>query len=232
MPRTHIDFSDIKCKNCEIQLVSGNVHREYKNGIQTGKWFCRKCWYHIDYKNRDCEKLRRKDIQSVGSRRSGNQNPKSNNAKGDQGEELTCRWRSTISTISVKNLNIENDNYRSPIDHSIDSELGVIQTRTKWYDSVERYWMFAGLQIDWLKEFDHYIFYCISKDGKHVDRIYIIPKEEVVKTCVKIIKNPTNSHSKPIIPWYEKYRITNEEVLKMVNKIWEQILKEKSYRGV
>jgi hypothetical protein len=30
----------------------------------------------------------------------------------------------------------------------------------------------------------------------------------------------------PIIPWYEQYRVTDGEILKQVNNIWENILEE------
>ncbi len=52
----------------------------------------------------------------------------------DNCEELTCKWRSEISTVLVKNLNKENDNFMSPIDHSPDSELGILQTTGRKYE--------------------------------------------------------------------------------------------------
>lgn len=134
---------------------------------------------------------------------------------GDNCEELTCRWR------GVKNLNKENDNYRSPIDHSRDQELGIIQTKGRLYDSIERRW-----HSDWSgehdKEFDNLIYYCASKDGKYIERIYIFPMEEVIKRItVVIVKNPSKG-----VQWYDLYRIKDEKVIVKINEIWKEICQE------
>lgn len=57
----------------------------------------------------------------LAGRRTGYLNNNSTDALGDICEAITCKVR------GVKNLNIENDNYRSPIDHSFDYELGVVK---------------------------------------------------------------------------------------------------------
>lgn len=67
------------------------------------------------------------------------------------------------------------------------------------------------------------ICYCISKDGKRIERIYVIPFLEINgRICISIIKSPTNNMGIPVIPWYEKYRV-NEKELKKANEIWKEI---------
>ncbi len=215
------------CDRCGISFdkASGHPMREYdKNGKKTEKWICSRCRAK-DYN--DMPYSHSNIIKQMRSCRTGNQNPNSSNAKGDLFEELTCKWRSTVSTVPVENLNEKLDNYTTPIDHTRDSELGIIQTKGKFYDSEYRMWLFCGLEREWDKKFDVIICYCASEDGKTIDRIYIIPKKETdrVKT-INIVNSPMNSRgTSPIVPWYEKYRIKNEEAIDKINDMWKEIIK-------
>lgn len=66
--------------------------------------------------------------------------------------------------------------------------------------------------------------FCISKDGRIIERVYIIPWTEIIKRKgISVYKNPTKG-----ILWYEKYRLKDEEELKNVNKIWNKIICERS----
>lgn len=204
------------CDRCGISFekASGNPYREYnKDGYWTGRWLCLNC-YKKDYDRRpNCGHSLEKEMTD---RRIGNQDPYSSNAKGDMFEELTCIWR------GVKNLNIENDNYKWSIDHSRDPELGIIQTRGRFYDHINRCWT-QNWEDEHNKEFDNLIFYCASKDGENIERIYIFPKKEIIKRrCLTIVKNPSRG-----VQWYEKYRVKDEELLRMVNDIWRDIIKRK-----
>ncbi len=207
-----------KEKGIETKLVPKKARREYnKEGKWTGRWLCNKCWQNFDPDSRT--NIRK----SLANRRTGNQNPNSNQTKGDNFQELTCIWRSTISTIPVEDLNKKLDNYRSPIDHSRDSELGIPQTKGKLYDHINRQWKFGDLKREWNKKFDVMIFYCASKDGKIIERIYIIPFEKEIKDKRKgitILKNLTYKGC----GWYEKYRVTDEETIKQINDIWKRSL--------
>lgn len=76
-----------------------------------------------------------------------------------------------------------------------------------------------------------YIF-CVSKDGKRVERIYEIPEIEIYdqekdegRTDILIVKNPLRKNSKTLY-WYEKYRVTDEEELKKADKILKEILEK------
>lgn len=207
------------CDRCKISFekATGHPYREYnKEGNWTGKWDCRSCWRKYD-PNSDHNVMK-----SLADRRTGNQNPNSSDVKGDRFQLLTCRWRSTVSTVPVEDLNKKLNNYHSPIDHSLDSELGIPQTRGKLYDSYNRRWLFGSFGREWNKKFDHEICYCASKDGKIIERLYIFPIEEIKdkRTSIGIVKNPINN-----IPWYEKYRVIDEKILKKVNDIWKEIVK-------
>lgn len=168
-------------------------------------------------------------MKSLANRRTGNQSPTHNNTIGDLFQKLTCEWRSTVSIIPVEDLNEKLDNYLSPIDHTPDSELGIIQTKGKLFDSYNRYWGFGDFEGERLKEFDCSICYCTDKSGRYIERIYIFPKEIIVEiSSVIIYKNPTNSQGKIKIPWYEKYRVTDKDELRKVDKIWKEIIKKKN----
>lgn len=202
------------CDRCGENFgnVSGHPYREYdKERNWTGKWLCHKC-YKKDYDKRPgCGHSLEKDVTD---RRTGNQNPNSGSAKGDLFEELTCIWR------GVKNLNIENDDYGSPIDHSRDPELGIIQTKGKLYDNRSGYWTFGDLKSEHKKDFDNLILYCMDKDMNIVERVYIVPKCEVIKRSgITIVKNSFRGPG-----WYEKYRVKDEGTLKIINDIWINII--------
>lgn len=155
--------------------------------------------------------------KSISDRRTGNLNPNSNYAFGDDGEELTCIWR------GVKNLNKELDCYNTPIDHSMDHELGIVQTKIKRFDPKYLCWHFSNIDHEHDKEFDNLILWCTNEKKDIVERLYIILKEEIIGTSViTIVKNSFKG-----VQWYEKYRIENEEELKKINYIWQKIRRKR-----
>lgn len=195
------------CHRCGKKLPPACKEKDEK-GNWTGKWLCRNCWYNTDYKLRpdSCAQIRKQ----MTKRRIGNlDNP--NMIKGDIFEEVTCIWR------GVDNLNIEDDNFHSPIDHSVDKELGIIQTKGVTYDIIERNWH-NRLDNEHKKKFNNLIFYCADRNMKNIIRVYIFPWEEIIKrTSVSIIKNPSRS------TWYEQYAIKDEKILEHINKIFQEI---------
>jgi len=205
------------CDICKENFnnVVGKPRLKYnKEGDWTGKYICTRCWRKYDLNsNANIQK-------SLRNRRTGNLTD-SRHILGNNCEELTCRWR------GVDNLNIKNDNYNSPIDHSRDRELGIIQTKGLRFVSYPYGRWPHNYDSEHNKEFDYIILYCLSEDGKYVDRIYIIPKcETIYKNGLTITKEPRNKYGKQIISWYEKYRVTNEKTIKEVNEIWKEIIKE------
>lgn len=212
------------CDRCReegknTKLVSGNSFREHNDdGKWTGRWLCKSC-YNKDYDKRPDS--RNSAIKKLADRRTGNIDPNSNSAKGDIFEEVTCRIR------GVKRLSIEDNNYGLHFDHSIDSELGIIQTKGSVYSTIDERWE-ANVTNEYGKEFDHLIFYCADKDMKNIERIYIFPRIEIIKRkTIGIYKNPMNSRgTRSIIPWYEKYRVRDNEFIVKVNEIFQMIIKE------
>lgn len=103
-----------------------------------------------------------------------------------------------------------------------------LQTKGCRYNNIDRCWRqdLSSLHKVVYKgfEFNTLILYCFNKDGKTIERIYTIPKKECLdRTTIGIYKNPTNNFGRPIIPWYEQYRISDEDIIKKVNNIWKKI---------
>ena len=97
----------------------------------------------------------------------------------------------------------------------VDLSGKIPQTRGITYSPKYGKWKPSNLYIEHDKKFDILIVYCISEDGKIIERIYIFPKEEIKAIgSISIIKNPLKG-----IQWYEAYRVDDEEI-KKVNEIW------------
>lgn len=178
----------------------------------TKEWICSTCW------NRDYDKnnhnSRSNAIKSIANIRTNNQNPNHNNTKGDNCQELACKL------YGWEDLNKKNDNYTTgtPID-CYDPMTGLYhQIRGRSYNSMYRCWNFATLEDDWNKEYESAVCYCMSKNGKITERIYIIPSWEIIgRKSIGIYKYCSNG-------WYEKYRVIDEDELKKANDIWKILL--------
>lgn len=198
------------CDNCKEKLVNPLRERD-KEGNITGRWFCRKCHgKHDPNSQNNIRKL-------LAECRTGNQNPNHEYTKGDNTLELACK-------LYWEDLNKKYDNHITPID-CYDLKTGLYhQVQGRLFNSERGFWEF-GFERDWTKEFIDMVCFCFSKNGKIVERIYIIPKKEIerVKTLA-IVKNPTDVHRNPIIPQYDKYRISDEDELKNANEIWKKII--------
>lgn len=194
------------CDICGISLYLANHHRESdKEGKMTGRWLCDKCCGRYDPNSSG--NIRK----SLRGRRTGNLDPYCKHAIGDKYQRLTCEW------LGIKDLNIENDNYEVPIDHSRHPFYGIVQTTGRAYDPINGFWNYKW-EREHKKDFNNIIVYCTDKDGKTIERIYIFPKEEVIKSkTVSIVKNPTKG-----IQWYEKYRL-EEDIVIHVNDIFKNL---------
>lgn len=185
-----------------------------KNGKNTGEWVC-KLHYSRSYNH--CPNSTNSLIKSLRDRRTGNLDPDCNSAKGDGGEDLLCEWK------GYTNLNKKYDNYTFRIDCFDEETKLYYQAKVAWYNRVNRLW--SQNFIDEHKSigegfrFNTVYIFCISRDGKVVERIYEIPEDEVIKRkSISIYKNPSKG-----IRWYEQYRAKDEEELKKVNEIWKRI---------
>ncbi len=148
----------------------------------------------------------------VTDHRSGNLDPNCSYGKGDKFEELTCIWR------EVEILSNKSDCFNLPYDHSRDSELGIIETKGRILNEYG-FWGFSSLERHYNKEYDNMICYCVSRDGRHIEKIYIFPKEIIKTNSISIYAN----RRKDSWAWYDKYMIKDEGIIKRVNEIWEKI---------
>lgn len=101
----------------------------------------------------------------------------------------------------IKNYNIEIDNFGSPFDLFLDSEFKIIQVKSRTLKNGRWRLGYCGDA-----DFDTLFFVCLDKDRKNIERIYVIPWEDVVKTTnIEIVKNPSRC------TWYDNvnnaYRI-------------------------
>lgn len=207
--KRHKKYCD-RCKEYgkDTKLSSGKAWREYdKGGNFTGRWVCGNCYQKYDPSSST------NLIRSVANVRTGNDNPSHSNAKGKKSQKLACRLYGWVD------LNEENDNYRTPID-CYDPKTGLYhQVQGRYYNSERGYWSFDGFEDEWEKIFEDMVCFCISKNGKIVERIYIFPQKEIeIVKGIAIVKNPTKGG------WYKTYRITDEEELKKANEIWKTII--------
>lgn len=200
----------IELTDKSILYPKNAYHDVNKEGNQIEMYVCR-LHYNRSYERYDTNSTNNL-MKSLRDRRIGNlKDPCSIFA--DNCQKCTCIW------LKVIDLNKENDNYTSPIDHSRHPILGVIQTKGRHYNSAYGEWN-TDIRNEHNKKFDVLIFYCANEDGNIIERIYIFPKKELIKIkSIKIYKNSTRGTS------YEKYRITDKEELKKVNEIWKDIVK-------
>lgn len=131
-------------------------------------------------------------------------------------------------------MNKKLDNHHSPIDHSPDSELGIIQTKGCLYSFEYRSWRqdFRSEHNQIAKgfKFDVLISYCASEDGKIIERIYIFPKEEMTERKGVSIYKFDKFGKLYENGWYEQYRVKDGKILKKVNEIYKNIMKDNHIR--
>lgn len=183
------------CDRCgyNLELGPGHPGREYIDEKWTGKWLCEKC--------RGADRRKRPDscnniMKSMANVRLGIENPDSSRAKGRFYESITCTVR------KLGNLNQINDDYNSPIDHTVDPILGIIDSQGRTYDPYLRRWIFTRLNRLHEKKYDNIICYCADEDG-NIRKMYIFPKKEIdIRDNITIYNNGSRGGS-----WYDKYEI-------------------------
>lgn len=202
-----------KCCECGNKAV----RRERNNkGIWSGRYFCM-THYHESYSKRPDVSIiyenSLKKLKKGADHRTGNLDPNCTSGKGYIGQKVTCKAR------NIEDLNIKNDNFNSPIDHSVDPELGILQSKFANFEIKYNRWHICT-RNEIGKKYDYIILYCVEND--RVARGYIIPEHEVTEhQSVSIQKNPNRG-----VQWYEKYRIKDiehyddayQEILKDINE--------------
>lgn len=149
---------------------------------------------------------------------------------GEDCQETTCIW------LGCEDLNKKKDNCNVPIDCSpipkgvmimvggklLDLSNKIPQIKGRKLSGKEhKAWWFGKLEREWFKEFDYMILYCVNEERDTIERIYFIPKSEITNTGLAIYENA-------IYGWYKNYRVTDEETVKKVDKIYKDI---RSKRG-
>lgn len=199
-------------------LYPGNAYRRTdETGRKTKEFLCQRHGY-ISYQRNDINS-RNNIIKALSDRRTGNLTY-SNSILGDDCQTLTCKL------YGVEDLNKIYDNYEFPLDHSGHPELGLIQSKGRRYNSFSERWSFAWQQNHFrATKFDYGIFYCISKDGKTIERIYIFPRNElIIRNGIGIDKNTTTGRG---VAWYEKYRVVDKDIIDNANNLWKKIRNKK-----
>lgn len=150
--------------------------------------------------------------------RTGNQNPDHESTKASMSQRLACEL------YGWKDLNEERDNHAVPVD-CYDPKTGLYHQIQGKNSCEDISWSFAT-EREWVKIFEDMVCFCFSKDGRRVERIYKFPKEEIDKRVgITVTKNPMNTRgTKPILPWYEEYRIKDKDELNSANRIWMKII--------
>lgn len=200
------------CDRCgrdfgEIDRLGDHPVKEYdKKGNWNGKWDCKKC--HSKYDLNSIDNLKK----SVTNRRTRNQDKNHKSTKGDNCQELVCKL------YGWEDLNKRYDNYNTPID-CYDPNTGLYyQVRGRNFIEIEERWNFSALEREWDKKYNSMVCICKNKNGNIIERIYIFPSE-----VIKEMKN-INIKNNNISNWVEQYRVTDEDVLKIANKLWKRII--------
>lgn len=213
-------------------LYPGNVLRDTdKNGNKVDEFVCKThgAMHYARYNPNSQSNA----IKALRDRRTGNLHDPSQ-ILGDNCEDLTSRL------FGVKRLSIEYDKYSMlPYDHDPISKHTSIKIGDKSEDLYGKILQTKGKRLSygaWNTRVDRehdkkvviLIFYCINIYGKIIERIYIIPGEDILKTTsIYITKNPTDSRGNPITQKYEKHRVTDKDLMRRANEIWRKILEQK-----
>lgn len=216
-------------------LYPGNAcHNVDKNGNQTNEWVC--LMHHNNNYNRNNPNSYNNIKKSLSQRRTKNlYSPHIILAEN-------CEMM-TETMFGAKRLSVEFDNFELPLDHFpisqgvsiviaekiVDLSGKIPQTKGRTCLSIADQWN-AHVESEFDKEFDILIYYCISRDGTFIERIYIIPKDDIDISAICVTKNPTDSYGNSIIGKYEKYRVTDNEFMNKSNKIWQEIKNIQQYQ--
>lgn len=202
-------------------------HNVDENGKKIDEWVC-----YIHYKRNyshnnpdSTDNLKKR----LAHRRTGNLNDHKH-ILGDNCEDLTDK------VFGAKRLGIENDKYNLPYDHYpitkgvsitiggklVDLSGKIPQTKGASFTKdigIRGGWHFGYRIVEYKKLYDIMILWCMSENGMSIEDGYIIPKKIIVLgKSVTIVKNPIRSVK------YKQYKITDKELLKKVNDIWQNIV--------
>lgn len=148
--------------------IPGWIKDRDDNGDWTLEWICGLC-YGNDYQknNPNSQHNLRKDVANI---RTGNSNIDGSHYKGLVGELTVCK------TLGAKNRNIEDNNFRSYVDTFYHEKYGEIQIKTKCHNPDYNHW---AVNVTGDSRFDTAIILCMDNDMKNIERVYVIPHDEI-----------------------------------------------------
>jgi hypothetical protein len=199
---------------CGRSLIPGDTcQKRGIYGIKTDIWICANCYRNYSQKNDpNSHNNIRHLLQDY---KIGNQDPNSEQVKGDNHQELAC------ILYGWEDLNKKLDNHKTPID-CYDPKTGLYhQVQGRYYNYERGFWPFAQFERERSKKYENIICFCFSKDEKTVERIYKFPEIVAkIKGSATIVKNSSRRPG-----WYEEYRVKDKDELKKANEIWKEIYK-------
>lgn len=205
------------CGNTDTYVYQGaprwSRHIE-ENGYWDGKsYMCSYCDGKKKQERSDSQNSARK---SVSNWRIGELGIYTQNGKGIIGEMIVARVR------KVEIVAIKMDGLRNKIDIVDDPEFGIIQVKTKTLKNGK--WSVGNYVNEEI--FDHLVLICMDEYWKIVERIYVIPRRELIdRTGIAIVKNP----SRPT--WYSCYKI-DETCYNDAYQSFLRYLRNRKYFGI
>lgn len=180
----------------------------------TGEYICNKC-YSTEYQKRfNSQKNLMKDVTKS---RIGELDKYNGLGLGLIGEAVIAKIRG-LDIVSIKT-----DKFNAKFDLSKDPEYGIIQVKIRNIQES------LGIQIYELwtlhvsnYDFDYLFILCISFDMKNIERLYIIPKNEIGTMSISIYKNDSK---------WEKFRV-DEKLYSDIYKNLISFLGDKNNFGI
>ena len=185
-----------------------------ENGYWDGKsYMCRYCEGKKKQERLDSQN---NIIESISNWRTGELSIFSNSGKGIIGEMIIAKVRK-LEIIAIKM-----DELRNKIDIEGDPELGIIQVKARTLKNGK--WN-VGTYIS-EEIFDYVVLVCMDEYWRNVERIYIIPRQELInRTGFAVVKNP----SRPT--WYSGYKVDEKPYNDAYHSFLEY-LKGRKYFGI
>src|SRR3990167_7649044 len=168
-----------KCSICGVENTS--VWRIDKG---TGKAICNKCYAKIQ--NNDPNSYKN-TIKLMADWRTGNLDRFKETGKAVIGQWIVAK------TIGVKDLNIENNNFKEPVDLSKHSKYGLTDVKIATFNNIRKEWHFSNIE----QRCDTTFFLCMDNNKLWK----IIPKIFMNATSLSIYEIPLRG-----LHWYEKFK--------------------------
>jgi hypothetical protein len=199
-----------KCYVCGTDNGGWNWRRDYDNkGNLTGRYLCKSCWdMHSPNSGNNI-------IKSMANLRRGLLVIDNEKGKGIISEAVVAKIR------KLDILCIEMDNFNYVYDLSIDPEYGIIQVKARHLHYGE--WGIGHFNN---MDFDNLFFICMDEFWENIDRMYVIPIEDIPDSLgISIYKNPSRGE------WYRNFRIEEKHYNDAYHNLIS-FIRHKQYFGI